>query len=191
VPIHPLRSPLLLSLALATLALIAGCSDDDDPSAPVGPDDPVPVAEMDYTMGHGSEDSTLTSLSITLRYEGDADAHLGPFVIEAGDTGRTIAIDASSSPTFASFVAHLVDGEDDVLHVDNVFNGHLATTSRTESQWLELTGGKMRGAILEGYEISGIDILVGEVAFTVPGIDPNGDGEWTDSSVSLHLSFWE
>ena len=112
----------------------------------------------------------------------DSDPFL-PWLLTNSDVGQTIYRDATD-PQFAAFVANLTNGIDNTL----VFNTSNAGSGSTESG---IFGGVLggNGVDLAGFQIDKVGLRVDSLSIVSPGSNPNGDGQWTDTSGQISFLF--
>jgi hypothetical protein len=97
----------------------------------------------------------------------DSDPFL-PWLLTNSDVGQTIYRDATD-PQFAAFVANLTSGSTE----SGIFGGVL--------------GGN--GIDLAGFQIDKVGLRVDSLSIVSPGSNPNGDGQWTDTSGQISFLF--
>lgn len=93
------------------------------------------------------------------------------------DVGRTFTVNEATDTNFNKFVSFLTDGKPDGIA--------LATGDGSLSISGNLFGGKPD---LAGSKINSISLRINSFALDTPGINPNGDSNWTDESFNATLS---
>jgi hypothetical protein len=112
----------------------------------------------------------------------DADPYLH-WSLSNADVGQTIYRDAAD-PQFAAFVANLTNGIDNFC----VFSTAGSSSASNESG---IFGGVLggNGIDLAGFQIDKVGLRVDSLAIVSPGSNPNGDGQWTDTSGQISFLF--
>jgi hypothetical protein len=106
-------------------------------------------------------------------------------LIGIGSAGSTIEVD-TSSPGFAAVVAQLTDGALDQIGYIGGTPNYVAGPGWFISPEPDFFGTQVgpSGIDLAGYAIDKIGFRVDSISLASPGSDPNGDGIWTDFSIS-------
>jgi hypothetical protein len=105
----------------------------------------------------------------------------GPFGVEA--IGTTVFKDATS-PGFDFVVGNFTNGVVDEVSEDNEpVTGGGGDHGEPEPLWLGPDVGP-NGIDLQGFRIDRIGLRIDTLTFTSPGRNPNGDGLWTDTTIS-------
>ena len=131
--------------------------------------------------GYGVSTNMSVDLGDTLSYF-DSDPFLH-WLLTNSDVGQTIYRD-DTDPQFAAFVANLTNGIDNTI----VFNSSSGGSGSSESG---IFGGVLggNGIDLAGFQIDKVGLRVDSLSIVSPGSDPNGNGEWTNTSGQISFLF--
>lgn len=125
---------------------------------------------------------TLTIGSASDRYPSNAPIFDGIKVTPA-DVGRTFTVTADTDSDFNGFVSFLTDGKPDGMQL-NTGSG----ASGSSGGGLGVSGNLFGGSPdLAGNKIDSISMRINSFTLNSPGINPNGDGKWTDQSFDATL----
>ncbi len=115
--------------------------------------------------------------------------------ISVADEGTTLWVDATS-PTdvndfeftpgvtsFEDFVGYITNGDPDWIVSGLMMGGGAGGAGEPEATFFDGAAGPS-GVDLAGYVIDRIGFRVDSISIDSPGTDPNGDGVWTDASLS-------
>lgn len=167
--------------AVCMLAALAGCGDDDPPTAP---DATQALAYFDVAAGVGGR--VVTDAATLLLVVGPDPGGFTIFevALTEQDAGTTIPIGPGDHPDFGQAVALLTNGENDEVALwRTLVDGATAITTSFEAD--AFSGGALGGQEPDfaGAEITGIALELDSVTILSPGDDPNGDGLWTFATI--------
>lgn len=165
--------------SIIVLAFLAGCGDDDSPTAP---DAPQPLAYFEVAAGVGGRVVTdAATLSLFVGPDG-ADFAIFDVTLSGDDAGTTMSLGPDGNSDFDEAVALLTNGvNDEVALWRTLVGGGAAITGSFETD--AFSGGALDGQEPDfvGAEITSISLELDSVSIQSPGNDPNGDGLWTDA----------
>jgi len=181
--------PFLTTLVLGLVLLLSACGDDDDPTGPSTPVQPIAQIDLDAAGGGAVRAATMFG---RFRVGGSAD---GPAIFDRSfipsEQDSILRIDATTNSEFEAAVELLTNGTNDTASWIREFPGG-GGSSNTTSEASFIQGGlsgeyevDMTGARIE-YALLHID----RMRLDIPGDDPNGDGNWTNYEFRLRLVFF-
>lgn len=141
------------------------------------------LGTQEFSTSEGSADIfkdyqlTLTIGSASDRYPSNAPLFDGLSVTPA-DVGRTFTVNADTDTDFNQFVSFLTDGKPDAMQL-KMGSGTLGSSGSSLGASGNLLGGNPD---LAGDRIDSISMRINSFKLDSPGINPNGDGVWTDES---------
>lgn len=125
---------------------------------------------------------TLTIGSASDRFPSNAPIFDGMKVTPT-DVGRTFTVTADTDSDFNQFVSFLTDGKPDGMQL-NTGSG----ASGSSGGGLGISGNLFGGnPDLVGNRINSISMRINSFTLDNPGINPNGDGKWTDQSFNATM----
>jgi hypothetical protein len=130
------------------------------------------------------------SLSLEIHIEPGAVLFDGLYV-HSGDVGNTYSIGSGNDPDFVSFVTQLTDGNVSLMsymYAEAIVRG--GSSGLPEADFFTALPPNNNGIDLGGFTIDHFSLRFDALELISPGIDPNGDGFWTDGSFSATFSVY-
>ncbi len=167
---------------LAAFCILSGCGNDECPTCPEPP-----IAQFSFVFSGGTAEQ-IESLRCALGYETHTYADtIATVILQDGDMGIRRTFDAENSPNFVAFSEMMTNGIDDTMRLTawRLPGGLPMSVGSSESV---LFMGGLTGDMnpdLAGAQITKVMMTIRMVIISVPGHDPNGNGNWTDYNITI------
>ena len=172
---------------LAAFCILSGCGNDECPTCPEPPAADYPIAQFSFVFSGGTAEQ-IESLRCALGYETYTYADtIATVILQNGDMGIRRTFDAENSPNFVAFSEMMTNGIDDTMRLTawRLPGGLPMSVGSSESV---LFMGGLTGDMnpdLAGAQITKVMMTIRMVIISVPGHDPNGNGNWTDYDITI------
>jgi hypothetical protein len=148
-----------------------------------------------YLTGSGGVAAITNSLHLTIGIAPGINTPpallFGDLFFQTADVGHTYTIGPGDDPNFARFATYLTDGQVSwVTEGWNVGPGGYRRGPMPETDFFASLPQVNNGIDLGGFEIDYFTLCFSTLNFVSPGSNPNGDGNWTDYSLSATFSVY-
>jgi hypothetical protein len=177
----------MVIVLLAGFCILGGCGNDECTTCPELPVADYPIARFSFAYSGGTAEQT-ESIRCALGYETSMFPDtIATVILRDGDVGIRRTFDAENSPNFVAFSDTMINGINDRMRL-TVWRYPGGLTMSLGNFESALFMGGLTGDMnpdLAGAQITRVMMTIRTVTISVPGDDPNSDGNWTDYDFTI------
>ncbi len=152
------------------------------------------IATAHYFLTNGFHATTDPSMQVAFGYAPTNTTIFTELTLHTNDVGSVFSINQFSDTNFIGFLSGVTNGIDDNV-MESLAIGSVTGTQaiyrgpRLERSFFTSFPHGGNGFDLSGFQVQSIDLTVNSLVINSPGSNPVGDGNWTDFSIDVTLSF--